>query len=197
MAKYSFEFKKEVEEAYLRGDGGSDYIARKYNLPRAKTVLEWVAYYKAHGDEGLAVSRQKRFFSYEFKLAVVRLYLTTKISYQELALAYGINNDSVVVRWVNDYRTGGHDALKPKPKGRPATVKKPKTTSRPKLLTTDSKQSKSTKALEERIAILEEQLLHTKIENAYLKELRRLRLEEQQLLNKKRESSTASEDPSN
>ena len=76
-------------------------------------------------------------------------------------------------------------------------MKKPKTTSRPKLLTTDSKQSKSTKALEERIAILEEQLLHTKIENAYLKELRRLRLEEQQLLNKKRESSTASEDPSN
>ena len=189
MAKYSFEFKKEVVEAYLRGDGGSDYIARKYNLPRAKTVLEWVAYYKAHGDEGLAVSRQKRVFSYEFKLAVVRLYLTTKISYQELALAYGINNDSVVVRWVNDYRTGGHEALKPKPKGRPATVKKPKTASRPKLLTT--------KALEERIANLEEQLLHTKIENAYLKELRRLRLEEQQLLRKQRESSTASEDPSN
>lgn len=76
---------------------------------------------------------------------------------------------------------------------------RPKTASRhkPKLPTTDSKQSKRTKALEERIANLEEQLLHTKIENAYLKELRRLRLEEQRLLNKKRESSTASEDPSN
>lgn len=197
MSKYSFELKKEVVEAYLRGDGSSDYIARKYNIPRAITVREWVAYYKAHGDEGLIVSRRKRFFSYEFKLAVVRLYLTTKISYQELALAYGINNASVVGKWVNDYRAGGHDALKPQPKGRPATVRKPKTASRPKLPTTDSKQSKRTKALEERIANLEEQLLHTKIENAYLKELRRLRLEEQQLLNKKRESSTASEDPSN
>ena len=62
MAKYSFEIKKEVVEAYLRGDSGSDYIAKKYNLPRAKTVREWVAYYKADGDEGLTVSRQKRFF---------------------------------------------------------------------------------------------------------------------------------------
>jgi len=43
---------------------------------------------------------------------------------------------------------------------------------------------------------LEDELLKLKIENAYLKELRRLRLEEIPQ-NKKRESSTASEDPSN
>ena len=42
---------------------------------------------------------------------------------------------------------------------------------------------------------LEDELLKLRIENAYLKELRRLRLEET-ALNKKRESSTASEDPS-
>jgi transposase len=35
------------------------------------------------------------------------------------------------------------------------------------------------------------------IENAYLKELRRLRLEEETLLKKQRESSTVSEDSSN
>ena len=43
---------------------------------------------------------------------------------------------------------------------------------------------------------LEDENLKLRIENAYLKELRRLRLEVEPQ-NKKRESSTASEDPSN
>lgn len=41
---------------------------------------------------------------------------------------------------------------------------------------------------------LEDELLKLRIENAYLKELRRLRLEEETLLKKQRESSTASEE---
>ena len=44
---------------------------------------------------------------------------------------------------------------------------------------------------------LEEENLKLKIENAYLKELRRLRLEEETLLKKQRELSTASEESSN
>lgn len=45
----------------------------------------------------------------------------------------------------------------------------------------------------EHIKQLEDELLKLRIENAYLKELRRLRLEEEALLKKQRESSTASE----
>ena len=44
---------------------------------------------------------------------------------------------------------------------------------------------------------LEDELLKARIENAYLKELRRLRLEEETLLKKQRELSTVSEDSSN
>ncbi len=44
---------------------------------------------------------------------------------------------------------------------------------------------------------LEDENLKLRIENAYLKELRRLRLEEEALLKKQRESSTASEETSN
>ena len=44
---------------------------------------------------------------------------------------------------------------------------------------------------------LEDELLKLRIENAFLKELRRLRLEEEALLKKQRESFTASEEPSN
>lgn len=49
----------------------------------------------------------------------------------------------------------------------------------------------------EHVKQLEDELLKLKIENAYLKELRRLRLEEETLLKKQRESFTASEDTSN
>ena len=49
----------------------------------------------------------------------------------------------------------------------------------------------------ERIKQLEDELLKLRIENAYLKELRRLRLEEEALLKKQRESSAASEENSN
>ena len=48
----------------------------------------------------------------------------------------------------------------------------------------------------ERIRQLEDELLKLRIENAYLKELSRLRLEEETLLKKQRESSTASEETS-
>ena len=44
---------------------------------------------------------------------------------------------------------------------------------------------------------LEDELLKLRIENAYLKELRRLRLEEEALLKKRRESSAVSEESSN
>ena len=44
---------------------------------------------------------------------------------------------------------------------------------------------------------LQEENLRLRIENAFLKEARRLRLEEEDLLRKQRESSTASEESSN
>ena len=49
----------------------------------------------------------------------------------------------------------------------------------------------------EHVKELEDELLKLRIENAFLKELRRLRLEEEALLKKQRESSTASEENSN
>ena len=49
----------------------------------------------------------------------------------------------------------------------------------------------------EHVKELEDEILKLRIENAYLKELRRLRLEEEALLKKQRESSTASGENSN
>ena len=62
---------------------------------------------------------------------------------------------------------------------------------------TTSSENDSVDTSVERVKQLEDELLKLRIENAFLKELRRLRLEEEALLKKQRESSTASEENSN
>ena len=49
----------------------------------------------------------------------------------------------------------------------------------------------------EHVKELEDELLKLRIENAFLKELRRLRLEDEAKMRERRESSTVSEDSSN
>ena len=192
MAKYSYELKLEVVEAYLNGKGGYVYLASKYNIPSKTRIEEWVKTYKKFGKEGLMRSRQNKNYSFQFKLSVVELYLSSEVSYQELALSQGINNPSQIVKWVNDFRIAGPDALRPKKKGRKKTLdirelKKPSKSDEEMLVDTSA----------EHVKELEDELLKLRIENAYLKELRRLRLEEEAHLKKQRESSTVSEDSSN
>jgi transposase len=193
MPKYSFEFKKKVVEAYLRGEGGSSYLAKKYGVKNKRQVLNWVHYYAEFGDEGIRRSRGNKTYTFEFKLNAVELYLSSEVSYQELALSQGINNSALPAKWVNDFRIAGPDALRPKKKGRKKSLDskiKNKTT-----IQTVDETTVDTSA--EHVKQLEDELLKLRIENAYLKELRRLRLEEEALLRKQRESSTASEERSN
>lgn len=192
MAKYSYEFKLKVVQAYLNGEGGYGYLAKKYNLPSQRPIEYWVHAYNTLGKDGLTRSRKNNNYSFQFKLSVVQLYLTSEVSYQELALSQGINNPSLITRWVNDFRISGPDALRPKKKGRKKTLdirecKKPSKSGGEKPMDTSA----------EHVKELEDELLKLRIENAYLKELRRLRLEEEALLKKQRESSTVSEDSSN
>ena len=58
-------------------------------------------------------AREKKNYSLEFKMHVVELYLTTEVSYRELALSLGINNPPMIAKWVTDYRAVGADALRP------------------------------------------------------------------------------------
>ena len=192
MAKYSYEFKQKVVQEYLNGKGSYEYISKQSNMPDKKQVRIWVNAYKELGKEGLMRSRKNKNYSFQFKLSVVELYLTSEVSYQELALSQGINNPSLVTRWVNDYRIAGPDALRPKKKGRKKTLdiqefKKPSKSDEEKPVDTSA----------EHIKELEDENLKLRIENAYLKELRRLRLEEEALLKKQRELSTVSEESSN
>ena len=183
MAKYSFEFKMEVVQAYLNAEGGYRYLASKYNIPAKRRIEEWVHAYREFGEEGLMRSRQNKKYTFQFKLSMVELYLSSEVSYQELALKEGINSPALIGKWVNAFQIAGPDALRPRMKGRKKTL--------------DNIKKGVTDTSVEHVKELEDELLKLKIENAFLKELRRLRLEEETLLKKQRELSTVSEDSSN
>ncbi len=121
-----------------------------------------------------------------------------RIVYDKRSLISGIGSvagnkhPSLIARWVNDFRIAGPDALRPKKKGRKKTLdnkkfKKPSKTAEVTPVDTSA----------EHVKELEDENLKLRIENAYLKELRRLCLEEEALLKKNRESFTVSENSSN
>lgn len=192
LAKYSFEFKKKVVQAYLDHEGSYASLAKKFGIASGKDIRKWVNAYKTFGDDGLIRSRGNKKYTFDFKMSVVELYLTSEISYQELALSVGITNPVTITKWVNDFRIAGPDALRPKMKGRKRSLDV-----HGKKTTLKSIENTSIDTSAEHIKQLEDELLKLRIENAYLKELRRLRLEEEALLKKQRESSTASEENSN
>ena len=189
MSKYSYEFKHMVVMEYLNGQAGYDSLAKKYGIPSSKRIKEWVARYRHFGEESLRRSREKQIYSFELKLHAVESYLSSELSYDELALKVGISDPGRIVQWVSAYRAAGPDALKPKKKGRKRTMDKDKIIR--EIEEGDSDDQK------ELLKQLQEENLKLRIENAFLKELRRLRLEEEAHLNELRESSTASEENSN
>ena len=188
MAKYDYEFKKTIVNAYMNGEGGKRFLANKYGVKSSKDIVKLVNAFESFGDEGLMRSRKNKTYTFEFKLHVVELYLSAEVSYQELALSVGINNPPLICKWVNDFRIAGPDDIRPKRKGRRSKVPKPKESKSTNIETIGNNS--------EYLKQLEDENLRLRIENAYLKELRRLRLEEETLLKKQRESSTASEETS-
>ena len=193
MAKYTFEFKKQIVMDYINGERGTQFLAKKHSIPNHAQIQRWVASYKKFGDAGLMRSRKNNKYTFEFKLHVVELYLSTEVSYQELALSQGINNSLLITKWVNDFRIAGPDALRPKKKGRKKTLD---SNNKVKTIVQSTEVIKVDTSAEH-VKQLEDELLKLRIENAYLKELRRLRLEEEALLKKQRESSAVSEENSN
>ena len=193
MAKYTFEFKKQIVMDYINGGGGTQFLAKKYGIPNHSQLQRWVASYKKFGDAGLMRSRKNNKYTFEFKLHVVELYLSTEVSYQELALSQGINNSLLITKWVNDFRIAGPDALRPKKKGLKKTLDSKNKDKTVVQSTTVIQVDTSAGYVKQ----LEDELLKLRIENAYLKELRRLRLEDEEKMRERHSSSTVSDENSN
>ena len=192
MSKYSFEFKKKVVLAYLNGEGSYGYLSETYGVPAKKSIEQCVHNYRTFGDEGLQRSRKNDTYSFEKKLSVVELYLSSEISYQDLALQEGITNPCMITNWGNRFQTAGPDALRPHKKSRKNTLDKPDNDVKSKPIEESIVDTSA-----EHVRELEDELLKLRIENAFLKELRRLRLEDEAKMRERLESSAVSEDDSN
>lgn len=189
MAKYSFELKLKIIHEYLEGKGGYGYLAKKYSVKNEIQVMRWVNSYRKFGEEGLFRKRQNQNYSVQFKMDAIELYQTTELSYREVANHLGMNNPTLIANWMRMFRAEGMSGLSKK-KGRPSILPKKKE---------EKKTKKETPEERDRIKELEKQVRSLQIENAFLKELRKLRKQEaqQRRKNQSHESSTASEDRSN
>lgn len=171
MTKYSFELKLKAVLDYERGIGNYQFLAHKYQVKDLQQITDWVKIYRAFGSVGLQRKHQYAVYDTQFKLNAVNLYLTSKKSYREIANQVGMTNRAVLSRWVLDYREKGESAFansRRKPRKEP-DLSKQKT----------SKKLSDLSEAEEKLAELEHEVLLLRIENEYLKGLRRMRMEQQ------------------
>jgi transposase len=189
MGKYSFEFKLKIVQEFLEGKGGTKYLTKKHGVKSKTQIQNWINAYREFGEEGLMRKRQNKNYSVHFKMDAIELYQTTELSYREVANQLGINNPALIANWMRNFRADGLDGLS-RSKGRPTIMSKKKE---------NQKTNKETPEERDRIKELEKQVRSLQIENAFLKELRKLRKREAQQRQTKQShaSSTASEDHSN
>ncbi len=172
MAKYSFNLKLKIVEDYLSGGGGYYFLAKKYRISHPELIHRWVENYKNRGVQGLQRKRQNIAYSTQFKLNAVSLYLTSGKSYREVSNELGMNNSPLLTRWVLDYREKGNSAFIQKLRGRPKgehCVSKSKR----------GKKASELSEIEQELDRLHADNLKLRMENEYLKGVRRLRMEQQ------------------
>ena len=108
-----------------------------------------------------------RRYDWETKVAAARDRVEGGMTKTEVMARYGVASVTALQRWCREYRAGGAEALRPRPKGRPKGAR-----SKPK--------PKPTREQE-----LAEQVAYLKAKVAYLEKLRALRA------NKSRDASEA------
>ena len=140
----------------IRDGIGAKSLARRLGVSK-ETTREWLLSYRIGGEAALMGEREgNRKYDYETKLAAVLDHLERGMSRPEVMERYGIASRTCLKQWCQDYRRGGPEALRPKPKGRPKGAK-----SKPKPAPT-------------REQLLEEENAYLKARVAYLEEARAL-----------------------
>ena len=152
---YDDEFRREALEL-IRAGASRDVLARRLAMPET-TARKWIMLYRSNGEDAVMGSRGNRRYDWGTKVAAARDHVENGLTKTEVMAKHGIATISLLERWCRDYRTGGAEALGPKPKGRPRGAK-----SKPRPKPTRERE------LAEEVAYL-----RTKV--AYLEKLRALR----------------------
>ena len=160
MTKYDERFKLSVVQQYMDGVGGYTALARQHGLAHSM-VERWVQRFRVHGAD--AFKKKFTHYSAEFKLLVLRHMWENELSYGQTAVQFNIRNPGILSVWERGYRSGGLDALNPRPRGRSTAMAVP--TAKPDTPPGDEKRSR-----EDLLAELD----YLRMENAYLKKLQAL-----------------------
>ena len=168
MERHDLETRRKAAD--LIGSGyGEKALASALAISRS-IAKKWVRTFKAVGREAfLEMGSRRRAYGYETKLAAVLDLTEGGMTKQEVMTKYGIPGVTTLEAWVGRYRSGGPEALRPRPKGRP-----PKGAAEGRPMTREQE-------LERRVEMLE-------AENAYLKKSIALKAEKRSRTARRRSS---------
>ncbi|MGK0606796.1 helix-turn-helix domain-containing protein, partial [Enterococcus gilvus] len=99
MAKYDYDFKRIVVEAYQNGEGGYRTLALRFGIPAMSLVEKWVKTVERLGFSALNQRKTKQTYSSQFKQDVIHYYLTSGDSYLDVALNYGLPSGDLLQHW--------------------------------------------------------------------------------------------------
>ena len=127
-SKYSKELKLEIIKRYLKGESPAT-LSNEYNLPKTykSMIIVWAHRYEILGESGFKTSSSNKSYSKEFKLKVIKEYLTGKYSFYDIANIYNISTCEIVRKWVLAYNNG-EKIRDYNPKSEVYTMKSRKTT---------------------------------------------------------------------
>ena len=120
--KYDVEVRRKAAEFFASGMGFRT-VASTLSAPLS-TVKTWHHIYHAFGSEVLLTMDGKQaLYTYEQKVAAARAVIEDGMTKTEAMSKFKIMSLAPLKLWCKLYRTGGAEALKPKPKGRPKSFK--------------------------------------------------------------------------
>lgn len=108
--------RKQLVDLFEQGWG---YIAAARRLNVSKYAVRTLQRrFTLHGKLCLVEKPTKQQYSFEVKKEVVDRFNAGE-SKMDLARDFGLSSEQLVSSWIRAWRTGGDEALRPKPKGRP------------------------------------------------------------------------------
>lgn len=177
MAKYSQAFKLEVVQYFLSGFG-KKATGHKFQV-NPSDVEKWVSIYDMHGEAGLIIEHGKTVFSTAFKHQVVLTMINEGFSSRAAAKHFQLKTPQLLTAWLQQYQRHGIDGLKPKPKGRPKSMPKPKI---PRINSSQEDRDKTQEQLLEELAYLRAEVAFLKKRKALIQSQKEQEVVEQQRL---------------
>ena len=166
MKKYSKELKQKVIREYKETSISLSKLARKYEIKSPKSIRERIRKYEIYGLSGIENPKNLKYPS-DLKQNVIKCALTEDLNFRELADKFEIRNPKTVSEWVRKFQEE-----KNFPKINLSIDLKEE------YLNMKKKNNRKKDYSEKEIQEILQENLYLRIENDYLKELRRLELEE-------------------